>query len=155
MNDLEKETLKLERIQKRKEYQRQWAIKNQEKIKQRHHERYLARRKEILIRNHQRHEILKNDPEYREKRRMYAIERRKKQREWFNGLKEGKKCEICGESRLPCLEYHHVDPNTKEFPISYAFGQITGNKERILNEIKKCIILCANCHRIEHSNERT
>jgi DNA-directed RNA polymerase subunit RPC12/RpoP len=62
----------------------------------------------------------------------------------------GGKCQRCGYNKhQSALEFHHKDPKEKDF----AIGMV-GNKswESIVNEIKKCELLCSNCHRIEHSN---
>lgn len=61
----------------------------------------------------------------------------------------GGKCSACGYNKcLDALEFHHIDPNNKEFMWnklkSYTW-------KRVINELKKCIILCANCHREFHS----
>ena len=55
----------------------------------------------------------------------------------------GGKCVICGYNKCPAsLDFHHINPEEKEFGVS-------GNnysKSRIDNEIKKCILVCKNCH---------
>lgn len=55
----------------------------------------------------------------------------------------------CGRIILPLFVYdfHHIDKETKEFEISHP---TTRSKEKIIAEIKKCVLLCANCHRIFH-----
>lgn len=59
----------------------------------------------------------------------------------------GGKCCKCGYSRcLASLNFHHLNPNEKEFTIGATF--IT--EQKMLDEAKKCIILCDNCHQIEH-----
>jgi len=64
------------------------------------------------------------------------------------------KCNRCGFSTFAAMQFHHVDPNKKEFTISplvngqYALND--RNIERVKHEIDKCEILCANCHMIEH-----
>lgn len=58
-----------------------------------------------------------------------------------------KPCAKCGESRIYVLDFHHIDETQKDFTI----GQLKkGSKEILLNEINKCISLCANCHREFH-----
>ena len=80
----------------------------------------------------------------------------KQKREWYNELKQDKKCEKCGFTHLAVLDFHHLDPSQKEFNIAEMYGKKGGNvEEKILNEIKKCCILCSNCHRIFHYLERT
>jgi hypothetical protein len=62
---------------------------------------------------------------------------------------KGGQCENCGYSKCKeALEFHHKDPNEKDFGLS-ANG-ITHSWEKIKIELDKCLILCANCHREEH-----
>jgi hypothetical protein len=67
--------------------------------------------------------------------------------------KLGKKCCICGYSRcLEALEFHHIDESTKKFDISTAiWGSVKASPEEIEAEVKKCALVCANCHREIHS----
>ena len=68
---------------------------------------------------------------------------------WFLELKIGLKCNRCGFDHPAALDFHHNNPTEKEFGVS---GRISKkNKEKILEEIKKCEVLCSNCHRIEHA----
>ena len=62
----------------------------------------------------------------------------------------GDKCAICGYDKCKsALEFHHLDPDAKDFTIGNNTNIAT---EKALNEIKKCILVCANCHREIHSN---
>lgn len=62
----------------------------------------------------------------------------------------GGKCNRCGyDKHDAALEFHHKDPNEKEFIISNVANK---RWEVIKVELNKCELLCANCHRIEHSN---
>lgn len=57
-------------------------------------------------------------------------------------------CKICGYSKCrQALECHHIDPSIKEYEIS---NLNSCNKDIILQELKKCILVCANCHREIH-----
>ena len=60
-------------------------------------------------------------------------------------------CVVCGEKDPSCLDFHHRDPSTKEGHIGEFrhFGT-----KRVLAEIAKCDVLCANCHRKHHRDER-
>lgn len=79
---------------------------------------------------------------------------------WRNRLKSkmvaamGGKCQCCGYAICnDALEFHHINPEEKEF----TFGRIKANpknREKIINELKKCILLCSNCHREIHSGCR-
>ncbi len=63
---------------------------------------------------------------------------------------KGGKCESCGYQRCnEALEFHHSDPKKKGFSISSK--GYTRSWERVKQELDKCMILCANCHRELHS----
>jgi len=66
---------------------------------------------------------------------------------WFNKFKSELYCETCGEPHIACLDFHHRNPKEKLFVIA-DYRQY--GVEKILNEIAKCQILCANCHRKLH-----
>lgn len=73
----------------------------------------------------------------------------------FARYKEGLSCEKCGLSgkdNVWALEFNHRDPMQKSASISFM---VSGGYswERIMEEINKCSILCANCHRQEHYSE--
>lgn len=78
-----------------------------------------------------------------------VLSRKKRIGELVKEAKSGKSCVRCGESRVACLDFHHVDPSTKRFALATA-RNVGLSLETILEEIKKCIVLCANCHRVEH-----
>lgn len=60
-------------------------------------------------------------------------------------------CERCGYDRcIEALEFHHLDPNEKDFGISSQ----TISWSRIETELDKCIMLCSNCHREEHALQK-
>lgn len=53
---------------------------------------------------------------------------------------------------IAALEFHHLDPNEKDFGI--ASSGATRTFEKIKVELDKCIMVCANCHREIHDEER-
>ena len=55
-------------------------------------------------------------------------------------------CENCGEDNPACLDLDHIDPALKVASISDV--TMSWSWERIMKEIEKCRVLCANCHRI-------
>ncbi|AEW47723.1 putative HNH endonuclease 2 [Bacillus phage BCU4] len=58
---------------------------------------------------------------------------------------KGGKCSICGYDRCRwALEFHHINPEDKEFGISDGN---TRSWDKVKVELDKCILLCANCHR--------
>ncbi len=108
--------------------------RDKEKQKKAQHESYL-RNKEINVKK------------LRDRRREF--------RKWVWSLKDGKSCVTCRESRTPALTFHHRDPNEKEFNFcKMADNPSENSKKRFLEEMKKCDILCANCHRVLHFETR-
>jgi hypothetical protein len=61
-------------------------------------------------------------------------------------------CERSGPYRL--FEFHHVDAGAKDFGISEG-GIASRSWEKIVAELEKCVMLCANCHREVHAGVRT
>ena len=59
-------------------------------------------------------------------------------------------CAICGYDKcVAALHFHHVNPSDKNFCL--CVHTMYYSNDRIVNEINKCILLCANCHaEIEH-----
>lgn len=56
----------------------------------------------------------------------------------------GGKCQRCGYNKcLRALEFHHLDPNEKDFGIS---TQLNRDLDDLRKEISKCVLLCSNCH---------
>lgn len=63
---------------------------------------------------------------------------------------KGGKCEICGYDKcISALEFHHLNPDEKDFGIG-AKGY-TRSVEKNKEEVNKCILVCANCHREIHA----
>ena len=61
----------------------------------------------------------------------------------------GGKCSKCGYNKYPeVLEFHHKNPSQKDFNISSKGHSRSWSKVR--EEIAKCDLLCANCHREVH-----
>ena len=64
---------------------------------------------------------------------------------------KGGKCEICGyDKNIAALEFHHLDPNVKSFQLDSRHLSNT-TRDKIIEELDKCILVCANCHRELHN----
>lgn len=72
-------------------------------------------------------------------------------RDWLKELKSKLNCNRCNETHPATIQFHHTDPTTKEITLGSAI-RYGWNKKRILKEIEKCEVLCANCHFKEHWN---
>ena len=96
---------------------------------------------------------------YREDDRLRKLQRVDKRKAWIGYFKElGKTtCGVCGYDKcFAAIDFHHRDPEDKLFNIAamtrHAFNDT--NKTILLSEIRKCDVLCANCHRELHDKER-
>ena len=65
----------------------------------------------------------------------------------FESYKKTLFCKKCGEKRFYLLDFHHRNPEEKEFTIS---DRTRTSLDKLKKEIEKCDILCANCHREWH-----
>lgn len=85
-------------------------------------------------------------------KRRIAIRRcRRKFKQKCFDYKRGK-CQNCNYAEnLAALQFHHLDPNGKDFSISSA---TTTKWEVIVQELDKCILLCANCNLSLHEEEK-
>ncbi len=84
----------------------------------------------------------------KEKACLRTANRRDLIQNWYKEYKNTLKCSKCPESDWRCLDFHHKNPNEKEFSIST--GRMRGlSVKRLLEEIAKCEVLCSNCHRKE------
>jgi hypothetical protein len=64
----------------------------------------------------------------------------------------GSKCQICDYNKCQnSLNFHHIDPSLKKFEISNAFCRDKISDEEVAEELKKCILICANCHNEIHA----
>ena len=103
--------------------------KDRERQAEYQREWYLEHRSEVVARLRDRRKLV---------RRKVAI------------LKLDTGCAVCGYSRLAAaLEYHHITPAKKRFGVSNLMKM--GSMGPVLDEIEKCVLLCANCHREAHA----
>lgn len=65
----------------------------------------------------------------------------------------GGSCKDCGlkSEHMSIYDFHHLDPSNKDFNISSKGHTIS--EKRLKKELDKCVLLCANCHRIRHELE--
>lgn len=80
----------------------------------------------------------------------YTRNKRIANKEYFI-IKFGNRCHDCNRQYPICVyDFHHLNPKEKDSDPGLLFGL---GHERIEKELLKCILLCANCHRIRHYNE--
>lgn len=73
--------------------------------------------------------------------------------QWLQDLKADLKCIRCGETYAACLDFHHRDGTTKDMSLGEAISH-GWSIARLEAELAKCDVLCANCHRRLHHEER-
>lgn len=87
---------------------------------------------------------------YRDRAKITNTAYRKRNRIFISEYKASLGCANCGEKEPCVLDFHHVDEKYEN--VSTMAG-CTGSIERLQQEIKKCIILCSNCHRRLHAGK--
>ncbi|MBC8436323.1 MAG: hypothetical protein H8D90_00335 [Candidatus Omnitrophica bacterium] len=97
--------------------------------------------------------MAKRDTRTYKDRRQYLIaavhKRRKKVRQMAIEYKGGR-CEKCGYTHcIDALEFHHTSSSGKDFSISEK--GYTRSWSKVKEELDKCMLLCANCHREFHA----
>lgn len=70
---------------------------------------------------------------------------------FIHRLKQESCCAKCKETFVFALDFHHLDPKSKIDSVSEMLQQHKPISQ-ILEEIKKCILLCSNCHKKGHRN---
>lgn len=97
----------------------------------------------------QRDRYSRRQNEVRRKNRVLWIE-------FINNIGYGK-CSICGYNKcFDAIDFHHIDPRRKEVEIGQVIkGSFIAPKIFIfLEEIDKCLAVCANCHREIHNKQK-
>jgi uncharacterized Zn finger protein len=85
--------------------------------------------------------------ENKERLREEITTRKNYIKEWFREYKKTLSCSQCGFSHPAALDFHHTRDKENLVSMMASCGH---SKQRILDEVAKCEILCANCHRIHH-----
>ena len=123
-------------------------IQNKEKLKEQSQRYYEEHREKILEYKKKWYrenpdKVLKHRENQRENCRLNEQRKRERLFELYNEIKQP--CVKCGEDRLIAIEFHHIDPNDKSFTVSQS-----RNLDAVKEEVKKCVCLCANCHKEFH-----
>jgi hypothetical protein len=82
----------------------------------------------------------------RTKRRRANV--RQRNRRFIYGYLQDKFCKDCGDARWQVLEFDHINPEDKKYEISQMVSSSHSIKT-IQEEIDKCEIRCANCHKLK------
>ena len=91
--------------------------------------------------------------EYRERAKLRKVKVKREIQEKVYTLLAERCCEGCGFDDVRALEFDHIDPEFKSFGIARAISDCYSWK-KIDEEIKKCRVLCANCHKIRTAQQQ-
>lgn len=80
----------------------------------------------------------------KQQKKRIRLKYRQQQLAFVNEVKKRITCQVCNESCVACLDFHHLGDKD---------GQVTsfGTWTSLILELKKCIVLCCNCHRKWHA----
>jgi 5-methylcytosine-specific restriction endonuclease McrA len=89
---------------------------------------------------------LSSDGYYRCKQcRVESVVRRRRKVKGLLVADAGGKCQLCGYDRyIGALQFHHIDPKTKR--LALGGGGVILALETMRSELRKCVLLCSNCH---------
>jgi len=81
----------------------------------------------------------------------YMKKKYQQNKDIVGAMKAEKGCAKCGDKRAYVLDFHHKNPETKINTIArMTSNHYNAINKELLEEIEKCIVLCANCHREWH-----
>lgn len=92
---------------------------------------------------------LDNKEKYIEKAKRNKKKALAKALEWKSQFQ----CSRCSENHIATLEFHHLDPTQKDLEVSTAIYRGWG-LDAIKKEADKCIVLCSNCHKKLHYEQK-
>ena len=90
----------------------------------------------------------RNKEKRQKKNREKKVTAKTKWREYKSTLS----CVQCGQNHPATLDFHHIEKH----PSNRKVNKLVTNHafKKAAEEVKKCKVLCSNCHRIHHHNER-
>ena len=90
---------------------------------------------------------LRKQNNYNQRSQKLRTERKQKAVEYL-----GNKCHFCDVSYPLCVyDFHHINPKQDKKHNRDVLGiKLRNSWDNIVKELDKCILLCANCHRMEH-----
>lgn len=124
---------------------RQWRIKNRAKYLKRKRQRYIEHRDELLV----------YAEKYRQRQREIIQKKAQLRRNRLHKLKDVP-CTDCKRRYPQCvMEFDHKQPPKQYGGKRSCMGALAGCSEKtLLEEVAKCDLVCANCHRIRTHNRR-
>lgn len=91
----------------------------------------------------------------KDKQIQRQLDRRREMLDWLWEFKRTLSCTDCNcsfKEHPEWLDFHHLDPAEKEGSLRLM---VLCSRKKLMEELKKCVPLCANCHRTRHRGERS
>ncbi len=80
------------------------------------------------------------------------MNRRARRRHWLDKYKMNKGCCVCGyKDHAVALHFDHIEPTAKRAAVAHM---ITYSLKALIKEVRKCRVLCANCHYVKTDRGR-
>ena len=115
--------------------------------------KYFLKKYELSTKNNP-HNFKNRTDEFKRASSVKAVQKRREKIVVMAIEYKGGKCIACGYNKCSrALDFHHIDPSTKEFGI--AQKGYTRSWSRVKDELDKCMLLCSNCHREVHAGDLT
>lgn len=109
-------------------------------------QRYAEKRDHLL--EQQKRYYLENKQERQAYAKKYAAEKQKEKRDYVLKLKE-QPCMDCGNSfHFSAMDFDHREGEQKKGAITDMMRNMRVTLKRLIEEIAKCDLVCANCHRV-------
>lgn len=123
-------------------YRKRYEEGRRESQKEYMRERYRLNRESILAKRRAKRAEISSNTSRRVPKELSSA--------FISGFKARCICEMCGYDGPSPLNFHHTDPKSK----SANVGSIS-SVASFLNEVSKCVVLCANCHGYVHKIRRS
>lgn len=134
----------------------EWYKENAERLSEERKEKY-ARQEGCFSpeKRKEYYERAKSKPDFKIKNRESTKKRSENKREMIKEIQVSlgcmnPNCQWTGEYKSCDLDFHHIDPAEKRMQVS-QMG--TCSLDKICEEINKCVVVCAICHRRVHAGE--
>jgi predicted HNH restriction endonuclease len=110
-----------------KKIEQTYYERNKEKVLQKKRERYEKNKDKIIA---------------------GQLEKYRQLRHILNDWRKSLSCEVCGENDEVCLDFHHCESDDK---VSNVGSIVNQGAKAVIRELKKCVVVCCNCHRKIHA----
>jgi len=138
-----------------KRYKQEWYKQNKIRLSIKHKKYYVDNKQQVKVNRKNYYE--QHTCKCKNNGLRWRFRNRLLWNAWLRSLTLDK-CSNCGYHKYTgAIDFHHINPKKKKYNIAEMLSSLAfniPNKEIVFKEIKKCIVLCSNCHRERHGEER-